>query len=93
MKADSVPQFYFPGGKPVPAEVKAAALAKIDELFRAHPEGLAVPAVRELVKQVMHLIQSLTLPSQVQTMAIKFLLAQSISLFTSWQFGLSCVAV
>ena len=52
MKAHTVPQFYFPGGKPVPAEVKASALAKIDELFHANPDGLAVPAVRELVKQV-----------------------------------------
>lgn len=52
VKADTVPQFYFPGGKPVSAEVKSAALAKIDELFHANPDGLAVPAVRELVKQV-----------------------------------------
>jgi len=47
-----VPQFYFPGGKPVPAEVRASALEKIDELFRSNPDGLAVPAVRELVKEV-----------------------------------------
>jgi hypothetical protein len=51
-KVDSVPQFYFPGGKPVPSEVRAAALEKIDELFRSNPDGLAVPAVRELVKEV-----------------------------------------
>ena len=47
-----MPQFYFPGGKPVPAEVRASALEKIDELFRSNPDGLAVPAVRELVKEV-----------------------------------------
>ena len=51
-KVDTVPQFYFPGGKPVPAEVRASALEKIDELFRSNPDGLAVPAVRELVKEV-----------------------------------------
>lgn len=51
-KVDTVPQFYFPGGKPVPAEVREQALAKIDELFRSSPDGLAVPAVRELVKEV-----------------------------------------
>lgn len=52
VKADSVPQFYFPGGKPVPSEVREQALAKIDDLFRSSPDGLAVPAVRELVKEV-----------------------------------------
>ena len=51
-KVDTVPQFYFPGGKPVPAEVRQAALHKIDDLFRSNPDGLAVPAVRELVKEV-----------------------------------------
>ena len=93
VRADSVPQFYFPGGKPVPAEVKAAALAKIDELFRAHPEGLAVPAVRELVKQVMHLLQSLTVSSQIQTTGVRFLLEQSTCLLTIWQSGFSCAAM
>ena len=47
-----MPQFYFPGGKPVPAEVRQQALAKIDDLFRSSPDGLAVPAVRDLVKEV-----------------------------------------
>ena len=50
--ADTVPQFYFPGGKPVPAEVRTTALEKIDELFRSNPDGLAIPAARELVKEV-----------------------------------------
>ena len=54
-KVDTVPQFYFPGGKPVPAEVREQALAKIDELFRSSPDGLAVPAVRELVKEVYYI--------------------------------------
>lgn len=53
-KVDTVPQFYFPGGKAVPAEVREQALAKIDDLFRSSPDGLAVPAVRELVKEVYH---------------------------------------
>ena len=48
-----MPQFYFPGGKPVSAEVREEALAKIDELFRTSPDGLAVPAVRDLVKEVL----------------------------------------
>lgn len=36
----------------MPAEVREQALAKIDDLFRSSPDGLAVPAVRELVKEV-----------------------------------------
>ena len=40
----------------MPAEVREQALAKIDDLFRSSPEGLAVPAVRELVKEVTALI-------------------------------------
>ena len=93
VKADSVPQFYFPGGKPVPAEVKAAALAKIDELFRAHPEGLAVPAVRELVKQVMHLLQTLPVPFTITGTGCDVSAGQSISLLTIWQFGNLYVAL
>ena len=54
--ADTVPQFYFPGGKPVSAEVRTAALEKIDELFRSNPDGLAIPAARELVKEVSCII-------------------------------------
>ncbi|KAL3140589.1 hypothetical protein ABBQ32_005162 [Trebouxia sp. C0010 RCD-2024] len=62
VKADSVPQFYFPGGKPVPSEVREQALAKIDDLFRSSPDGLAVPAVRELVKEVFQLPKALAYP-------------------------------
>ena len=51
-KVDTVPQFYFPGGKPVPAEVREQALGRIDELLHSSPDGLAVPAVREMVKEV-----------------------------------------
>ncbi|DBA83424.1 hypothetical protein WJX79_010649 [Trebouxia sp. C0005] len=61
-KVDTVPKFYFPGGKPVPAEVRASALEKIDELFRSNPDGLAVPAVRELVKEVFQLPKALAYP-------------------------------
>ena len=40
----------------MPAEVREQALAKIDDLFRSSPDGLAVPAVRELVKEVYYTI-------------------------------------
>ena len=52
VKADTVPQFYFPGGKPVASEVREQALAKIDDLFRSSPDGLAVPDVSEVVREV-----------------------------------------
>lgn len=46
------------------AEVREQALAKIDDLFRSSPDGLAVPAVRELVKEVYYTIYpaALSLP-------------------------------
>ena len=47
-----VPPFYFPGGKPVAEEVRQSATAKIDALFDIYPDGLTIPAVKELVKEV-----------------------------------------
>lgn len=47
-----VPAFYFPGGKPVAEEVRQSATAKIDALFDIYPDGLTIPAVKELVKEV-----------------------------------------
>ena len=47
-----VPPFYFPGGKPVAEEVRQSAAAKIDALFDIYPDGLTIPAVKELVKEV-----------------------------------------
>ena len=44
----------------MPAEVREQALAKIDELFRSSPDGLAVPAVRELVKEVYYTLCCVT---------------------------------
>ena len=49
-----VPPFYFPGGKPVPEEVRVSAQAKIDAFFDIYPDGLTIPAVKELVKEVTH---------------------------------------
>ena len=48
-----VPPFYFPGGKPVPEEVRVSAQAKIDAFFDIYPDGLTIPAVKELVKEVI----------------------------------------
>ncbi len=47
-----VPPFYFPGGKPVSEDVRVSAQAKIDAFFEIYPDGLTIPAVKELVKEV-----------------------------------------
>ena len=47
-----VPPFYFPGGKPVPEDVRESAAAKIGALFDIYPDGLTIPAVKELIKEV-----------------------------------------
>lgn len=46
-----VPPFYFPGGKPVPEDVRVSAQNKIDAFFEIYPDGLTIPAVKELVKE------------------------------------------
>ena len=47
-----MPPFYFPGGKPVSEEVRESAAAKISALFDIYPDGLTIPAVKELIKEV-----------------------------------------
>ena len=47
-----MPPFYFPGGKPVSEDVRVSAQAKIDAFFEIYPDGLTIPAVKELVKEV-----------------------------------------
>ena len=48
-----IPRFFFPGGAPVPDPVQRAMQAKLDQCFSAHPEGLTVPAVKDLVREVL----------------------------------------
>ena len=47
-----IPRFFFPGGPPIPEPVQRAMHSKLDQCFAAHPEGLTVPAVKDLVKEV-----------------------------------------
>ena len=53
-----IPRFYFPGGKPVPESKRRAVYRKIDELFRMYPDGITLPAVKELVKEVRALAEA-----------------------------------
>ena len=48
-----IPRFFFPGGAPVPEAIQRAMQSKLDQCFTAHPEGLTVPAVKDLVKEVL----------------------------------------
>lgn len=50
--AAAIPQFFFPGGRPVPEEVLAAAAARVDALLAVYSGGLTVPGMKQLVKEV-----------------------------------------
>ena len=47
-----IPRFFFPGGAPIPEPIQIAMQSKLDQCFTAHPEGLTVPAVKDLVREV-----------------------------------------
>ena len=50
--AAAIPQFFFPGGRPVPEEVLAAAAARVDALLAVYSGGLTIPGMKQLVKEV-----------------------------------------
>ena len=47
-----IPRFYFPEGRPVASDVVGSAKAKMTSLLAAHPDGLTVAALKQLVKEV-----------------------------------------
>lgn len=47
-----IPQFYFPGGPRIPDTVKRDMQTKLDHCFASHPEGLTIPAVKDLIREV-----------------------------------------
>lgn len=49
-----IPRFYFPGGKPVNDEVRAAVHAAMQRITDQHPDGLPILALRVLLKEVRH---------------------------------------
>ncbi len=50
--AHTIPRFYFPGGKPVTEEVRAAVHAAVQRITDQHPDGLPILALRVLLKEV-----------------------------------------
>lgn len=47
-----IPRFFFPGGTPVPEAVQRSMQAKLDSCFASHPDGLTIPAVKNLMREV-----------------------------------------
>ena len=47
-----IPRFYYPRDERVGSEAVAVAHAKMDTLFSIYPDGLTIPAMKELVKEV-----------------------------------------
>ncbi|KAK9806607.1 hypothetical protein WJX73_008526 [Symbiochloris irregularis] len=58
----AIPQFHFPNGKPLSKEHTLAVQSKLDHLFLVYPQGLTVPAIKDLVKQVLELPSVLAYP-------------------------------
>ena len=48
-----IPRFFFPGGPPIPEAVQRSMQAKLDSCFAAHPDGLTIPAVKDLMREVL----------------------------------------
>lgn len=47
-----IPQFFFPGGPRIPDMVQRDMQNKLDHCFASQPEGLTIPAVKDLIKEV-----------------------------------------
>lgn len=47
-----IPQFFFPEGPPISEAVQHSMQAKLDQCFSLHPDGLTIPAVKDLVREV-----------------------------------------
>ncbi|BDA42548.1 probable serine/threonine protein phosphatase 2A regulator [Coccomyxa sp. Obi] len=57
-----IPQFFFPGGPRIPDVVKRDMQNKLDHCFASHPEGLTIPAVKDLIREVFQLPTALAYP-------------------------------
>eukprot|EP00803_Ostreobium_quekettii_P001442 evm.model.scf_1418.2 EVM.evm.TU.scf_1418.2 scf_1418:25017-27243(-) len=53
--AETIPQFYFPKGVPLPDSVQAEHQAKLDALFSGAPDGLPAKEFVKVVKEVVEL--------------------------------------
>lgn len=57
-----IPQFYFPGGKPVSDEVKRGVYQDLQAVMDKYPEGLSIAALKTLLKDVLELPSCLAYP-------------------------------
>lgn len=48
----SIPVFYVPRGMQTSPKAASAMQAKVDALFTMYPDGLTIPAMKELMKEV-----------------------------------------
>lgn len=60
--SQAIPRFYFPGGRPVPSEVRAAVHAAMQRVVDHHPDGLPILALRTLLRDVYELPTYLAYP-------------------------------
>jgi serine/threonine-protein phosphatase 2A regulatory subunit B'' len=48
-------QFYFPDGPPASREIASQCLARIDQIFAGHPDGLPASAFMTITKEICKL--------------------------------------
>lgn len=59
---EAIPRFYYPRDERVSSDAVALAKSKMETLFSIYPDGLTIPAVKELVKEVFELPSVLAYP-------------------------------
>lgn len=48
---ETIPRFYFPRSERMASDALAVMHAKMDTLFSIYPDGLTIPAMKELIKE------------------------------------------
>mmetsp|Transcript_5146 Transcript_5146/g.14795 ORF Transcript_5146/g.14795 Transcript_5146/m.14795 type:complete len:540 (-) Transcript_5146:595-2214(-) len=59
---ETIPRFYFPRSERMASDALAVMHAKMDTLFSIYPDGLTIPAMKELIKEVFELPTVLAYP-------------------------------